>query len=232
MNFDWNINTIRWYQDANNYTGFFKNIAQIISPKLEDYSTLCDIGCGLGLVDLELSRSIDNITCIDINKEAIEALNKSVKEKNIVNIEPQLMNCNDIDKTWDVIMNSFFGSHNLDRFLPCCKKLITIVGGNNQTELFPEKYRVFHKNHSSNVEQNLIEKGLTYATTECSFEFGQPVVSIDDARNFVRSLSSDITPNDLERFLSERLIETGEERFPFFIPRTKSVTIFEIEGRL
>ncbi len=232
MNFDWNSDTIRWYQDANDYTGFFKNVAEVIAPKLDGYSTLCDIGCGLGLVDLELSKSIDNITCIDINKEAIEALKKSIEKANITNIEPQLMNCNDIDKSWDVIMISFFGSRDLDKFLPRCKKIIAIVGGKNQTELFPEKYRTFHKNQSGNVEQTLIENELNYTATECSFEFGQPVVSVDDARNFVRSLSSDITSNDLEHFILNRLIETKEERYPFFIPRMKSVTIFEIEGRL
>lgn len=232
MNFDWNPNAIRWYQEANEYTGFFKNVAKVIEPKLEGHSTLCDIGCGLGLVDLELSKSIDNITCIDINKKAIEALKKSVEIAGVTNIEPQLMNCDDMEKNYDVILISFFGSRNLERFLPYCKKIVAIVGGKSQTELFPEKYRTFHKNQSSNVEQMLIEKGLKFTATECLFEFGQPLLSIEDARSFVRSLSDDILEKDLEFFIAERLVETQEERYPYFIPRMKSVTIFEIEGRL
>lgn len=51
MRFDWNADTIRWYQEANEYTGFFKHIAELIAPSLVGYSTLCDIGCGLGLMD-------------------------------------------------------------------------------------------------------------------------------------------------------------------------------------
>lgn len=61
MNFDWNPRTIQWYEDANSYSGFFKKVAQRIAPKLQGYFTLCDIGCGLGLLDLELSRHLPTI---------------------------------------------------------------------------------------------------------------------------------------------------------------------------
>lgn len=94
MNFNWNSDTIRWYQEADKYTGFFKNVAGLIAPRLEDCSTLCDIGCGLGIVDLELSKYIKRIACIDINKAAITALKKSIEDSKITNIEPRLMDCN------------------------------------------------------------------------------------------------------------------------------------------
>jgi cyclopropane fatty-acyl-phospholipid synthase-like methyltransferase len=232
MNFDWNSNTIRWYQEANKYSGFFKNIAELIAPGLKDHSTLCDIGCGLGLVDLELSTHIKNITCIDINKEAIKALQKSVKDRKITNIEPRLMDCKDIDENWDVIYISFFGSRNLEEYLPRCKKLIAVVGKKNQTELYPEKYRTFQKNTSDEVEQALTNKGITYFLREVSFEFGQPLSSLEEAKNFVTTHSPQISPKDLADFLAQRLIETGEQQYPFFLPRMKAMGIFEIEGEL
>lgn len=154
MNFDWNPNTVRWYQDANEYSFFFKNIAGLIAPGLEGYSTLCDIGCGLGLIDLELSKSIKCITCIDINRVAIEALKKSVEDRKITNIKPRVMDCNDIAESWDVIYISFFGSHGLEKFLPHCKKLIAVVSKNNQAELYPEKYRVFQKTRPKKLNRN------------------------------------------------------------------------------
>lgn len=233
MNFNWNIDTIRWYQDANNYTGYFKNIASFIIPKLEGCSTLCDIGCGLGLIDMELCKYIDSITCIDINQEAIKALEKNIKDKNILNISPRLIDCDDMKENWDVIFLSFFGSRNLKEFLPYCKKLIAVVGSKNQNGLFPEKYRSFYKNTSANVEEALNRDGISYILTEVSFEFGQPLLSIEDAKNFVRAHSrNSITTEDLEQFLSQRLIETGEKQYPYFIPRMKSVGIFEIQGDL
>jgi SAM-dependent methyltransferase len=233
VNFNWNLDTIRWYQDANNYTGYFKNITSLIIPKLEGYSTLCDIGCGLGLIDMELCKYIENITCIDINQEAIKALEENIKAQNIYNISPRLINCDDIEESWDIIFVSFFGSRNLKDFLPRCKKLIAVVNSENPTGLFPEKYRPFHKNTCLNVEENLKKDGISYDFMEASFEFGQPLVSMEDAKNFVRIHSrNNITNEELELFLSQRLIETGETQYPYFIPRMKSAGIFEIQGEL
>jgi len=232
MNFNWNSNTIRWYQEADAYSGFSRNIANFVAPRLEGYSTLCDIGCGLGLVDLELSKYINGITCIDINREAIEALKKSVEDRKITNIETRLMDCNAIDEVWDVIFISFFGGCNLQEFLHYCKKLIVVVNKKNHSELIPIKYRTFKKNTVDQVEQVLTEKGISYLLTEVSFEFGQPLISLEDAQNFVRAHSPQITAEDLSNFLSDRLTETGEKQYPFFIPRMKSMGIFEIEGKL
>jgi len=44
MNFEWNL---RWYEEENAYSGFFRNLAELIAPMLQEYSSLCDIGCGL-----------------------------------------------------------------------------------------------------------------------------------------------------------------------------------------
>lgn len=232
MNFEWNENTVRWYQDAERYTGFFKNIAELVGPKVAEHSSLCDIGCGIGLVDLELSKTIDSITCIDRHPYAIEILKQRIQAENIRNITPLLMDCNAIEAGWDVILISFFGSRELEQFLPRCKKLIAVVGRKSQTELYPEKYRKFQKNTSEEVEGNLNSKGIAYSLTETAFEFGQPFRSEEDARAFIRTQSHDINPGDLAGFLSERLVETGKEDFPLYLPRQKAVGIFEIEGRL
>lgn len=78
----------------------------------------------------------------------------------------------------------------------------------------------------------MIHKGIPYFLTEVSFEFGQPLLSIEDAKNFVMTHSPEISLEDLASFLSQRLIKTGEKQYPFYIPRMKSIGIFEIEGKL
>lgn len=232
MNFDWNSNTIRWYQEANEYSSFFKTLAALIAPQLEGYTTFCDIGCGLGLIDLELSKSIRKITCIDINEAAIEALKKSIEDKNITNIEPRVMDSQDIQESWDIIHTSFFGSRELESFLPHCKKLIAVVSKKNEAELYPDKYRRFHKMTAEEVEQELLHKGVDFSLKYVSLEFGQPLVSKEDAQNFVKTQAPGINAADLEGFLSLHLRETGELKYPFMIPRKKSMGIFEIVGEL
>jgi len=232
MNFEWNPDTIRWYQAANQYTGFYKNIAELITPCLEGYSTLCDIGCGLGLIDLELSKCIRNITCIDINQHAIEALQKSIEERKITNIQPLVMDSQDINQSWDVIYISFFGARELETFLPHCKKLIAVMNKKQQVELYPKKYRKVNKTTAGEVEERLKKQEIHNSQREVSFEFGQPLNSREDAEKFVRTHASEITQEDLERFLAERLSETGDNEYPFFISRMKSIVLFEIDGKL
>ncbi len=232
MSFIWNQKKIRWFQEADIYTGFSKNVARLLAPKLAGYTTLCDIGCGLGLIDLELSQSILSITGIDISPEAIEALNKNIAERGITNVLPLLLDFKEIEGNWDVILISFFGYRHLEQFLDRCRKLIVVVGKNNQSELYPEQYRKSPKYTAAQLEQDLEQKGIPYTLTEAAFDFGQPLVSLEDAEEFVRIQAPEITAEDLASFLDLRLVETGAAKYPFLLPRLKSIGIFEIKGKL
>ncbi|KLU64531.1 Mg-protoporphyrin IX methyl transferase [Desulfosporosinus acididurans] len=232
MNFEWNPQTIRWYEEANNYSGFFGNLAGLIAPRLQGYSSLCDIGCGLGLLDLELSQSINRITCIDINRNALAALQKNMETRNITNITPRLLDCRNLEGEWDVICVCFFGSKEIEEFLSHCRKLIAVVGKQQQTELYPEKYREFRKNTAENLELVLKEQGRDYLLTEAAFEFGQPFRSRADADSFIRTHCPAIISEELHSFLSESLRVTGDPQFPLIIPRLKSFGVFEIKGGL
>jgi len=230
MNFNWNANTVKWYREANAYSGFFRNVAALIAPKLQGYSTFCDIGCGLGLVDLELSKSISQITCIDINTEAIGTLKKSIEEQKIHNIETRLMDCSELNENWDIIYMSFFGSHELEKYLPHCQKMIAVVGKKIKENTAMDQYKSFQKNSYDKVEEDLNRKGIPYSLTEVSLEFGQPLVSVEDAKNYIKSNYAGISDADVNDFLAQKLIETNEKDYPFYLPKTKSIGIFEIKG--
>lgn len=231
MNFSWDPTTIKWYQDANAYSQFFKNIADFIAPSLNGYTTLCDIGCGLGLIDLELSKHIDHITCIDINEFALNSLKTTIAKQRITNIEPRLLNCDDIQNTWDVIYTSFFGSREPEKFLPCCRKQISVVNQKSANHSSIEKYKSFHKNTCDLVAAALDKKSIPYSVTEITFEFGQPLASFEEGKQFVRKNYPKVTEADLYRFLSQNLVETNQTDYPFYLPKKKSLGIFEIEGR-
>lgn len=231
MNFEWNSDTIRWYQAANDYTGFYKKIAALIAPKLKGCTSLCDLGCGLGLADLEFCRIIDQVTCIDICPEAIDFLKKEAADRNISNIQAYVMDCNNITGKWDVIFISFFGSRSFEGFLPHCKKLFAVVSAKNRTELYPGKYRRFKKNTVAEFKKDLAGKGIHYSLTEVSLNFGQPLTSLEDARKFVLSNSPQSTAEEVASFLSQNLIETGDKKYPLFLPHLKSIGIFEIDGK-
>lgn len=232
MDFRWTADTIRWFQAADNYTGFSRKMAERIVPLLKNHTSFCDIGCGLGLIDLELCQYIKKITCIDISGKAVESLQRKIEEKKITNIETLQMDSKENKDSWDVIFVSFYDSYNLEQYLPRCKRLIAVVGKNKKSELFPEKYRDIIKYAADETEKYLIHKNIPYTPFEASFEFGQPLVSLEDAENFVRTYSHGIDQKDLGIYLSQNLTTTTDKQYPYFLPRLKRVEIFDIKGEL
>ncbi len=228
--FEWNANTIRWYQEANSYTGFFKNLSNLIAPSLTGYSSLCDIACGVGLFSLEISPYIDNITSIDISAPAINALMKSAQERQTVNIEAIVMDCAKIQGSWDIIFMSFFGGQNLERFLAHCKKLIFVATKETKPGFYPGKFEKSRRVTADELEIDLLNKSIPFSRIDACFEFGQPLRSWEEARSFVRAQSVDIEENELSVFLTQCLVKTGRNDYPYYIPRQKSMGIFEIEG--
>jgi SAM-dependent methyltransferase len=232
MLFDWNNDTIRWYTDANAYSGFYKSIAETVRPALEGCKTLCDIGCGLGLFDFEVAPRLETIDCVDISEPALTFVRERAAGLGLGNIRTHLTDCDDLTGRWDAVYMSFFGSRELDRFLHLCKKLIAVVGVTSETEMFPSKDRSFRKNTADNAQRYLDGCGIAYRLTYRTLEFGQPFVSRADAEAFVRAYVPDIPENELNDFLNARLTQTDSADFPLYMPRQKTIGIFELNGAL
>lgn len=232
MLFDWNVDTIRWYSDAEAYSGFYKKIAETLTPGLRGYQTLCDLGCGPGLFSFEAATHFDRIECIDLSEAALQSIRQRAAQQGITNISTRLADAYQLTGKWDVIYMSFFGSRELDRFLPMCRKLIAVVSETSESELFPLKERRYKKNTADETAQYLKEKGIQYHLTRKRLEFGQPFTSLGDARLCIRYYVPDITDADLDDYLNRRLKETHSEVWPYYLPRVKSVGIFKLDGTL
>ena len=232
MQFDWNDDTIRWYLNANNYTGFYKDIAETIRPGLAGLTSLADFGCGLALFDFEIAPFMETVDCYDISDAALVSVRERLSAAGIQNVETHKQNTKRLKGSWDVIYMSFFGSRKPDVYLSMCKKLVAVVSMAAQAEMFPVAYQRYKKNTVDETVRYLDNNKLPYRLTQHELEFGQPFVSEDDARHFVRTYTSGITDGEVMDFLSRRLVRTGRKDYPFYIPRTKAVGIFELDGSL
>jgi SAM-dependent methyltransferase len=231
MQFTWNADTVRWYLNANDYTGFYKRLAEIIAPALKGYKSLCDLGCGLGLFDFEVASIFEKIECIDINETVLQSIRERASRQGITNIVSRMDDCSHITGAWDVVFMSFFGSRELDRFLPQCKKLIAVVSVTSDSEMFPMKQR-YRKNTVDDTVKYLEQKKIGYRLTYRHLDFGQPFTSLEDARRCVKCYAPDITDAETDEFLREKLKETHGENYPYYLPRIKSAGIFELDGML
>ena len=232
MYFDWNEATIRWYINADKYSGFYKKLADDVVPMIRGQKTLCDLGCGPALFDFAIAPNIGSIDCVDINETALSSVNDRAKKLALNNIHTRLADCDTLTGEWDVAFMSFFGSRESDRYLPLCKKLIAVVAADSDAELFPRRERNTSRNTVDNTIDYLDGKKIAYQLTRKTHDFGQPFTSRDDAALFVRTYAPYASAEEVEAFLVMRLVQTGDREFPLYIPRTKSVGIFELEGAL
>lgn len=230
MYFNWNEDTIRWYINAEKHAGFYKKLADVIGPRLRGYKTLCDLGCGAALFDFAIAPYIESIDCVDINETALASVEDRAKQYGQHNIRTRLADSDTLSGNWEVVFMSFFGSRELDRYLPLCKKLIAVVASESDTELFPRRERNVSRNTVENTVDYLDGKGITYQLTRRAYEFGQPFTSREDAGLFVQTYAPYTSTEEARAFLDERLVQTGNQEFPYYIPRLKPVGIFELKG--
>lgn len=232
MYFEWNEDTIRWYSNSEAYTGFFKNLAGVIVPMVDGYKSFCDLGCGLALFDFAIAARVETVDCVDINEVALSSVSERAKQLGIANIHTCHHDCDTLTGEWDVVYTSFFGSRGLDRYLPLCKKLIAVVASASNAELFPKRDRNFKRSTDDDTREYLDAKGIPYKLTPKSFEFGQPFTSFEDALSFERTYAPYASEEEIKAFLSQNLVKTENREFPYYIPRMKSVGIFELKGGL
>ncbi len=232
MYFNWNENTIRWYLNAETHTGFYKKLADDIRPMVIGYESLCDLGCGAALFDFAMAPYMESIECVDINEIALSSVEDRARQYGLRNIRTRLADSDTITGKWDVVFMSFFGSRDLDRYLPLCKKLIAVVTSDFDTELFPRRERNVSRNTVENTIEYLDSKGIANKLTRRTYEFGQPFTSREDAELFVQTYAPYASPEEAETFLDDRLEQTGNQAFPYYIPRMKAVGIFEVKGDL
>ena len=232
MYFNWNEDTIRWYINAEKYTGFYGKLATDIIPMIQGYKTLCDLGCGAALFDFAIAPYIESIDCVDINEIALSSVEERAKQNGLLNIRTHLTDCDSLSGKWDVIFMSFFGSRDLDRYLPLCKKLIAVVASESDTELFPRRERSISRNTVENTIDYLDSKGIAYKLTRRMYEFGQPFTSHRDAEMFVQTYAPYTSVEEARAFLDAVLVQTGNQELPLYIPRLKAVGIFEQKGDL
>lgn len=216
--------------DASNYTGYHKNLADKITPYLKKEDTLCDVGCGLGRLDIFLASKVSRITAIDSNAEVIKELKKSAEEKDIHNINAICADAEEASVVHDVFLMSFFGHFDeiKNYFKYCRKRLICITNLSSKSNFYPDTYRNRDKQSISIIKKILNEEQISYELVTDSIEFGQPIRSEEDARDFVLHNAPNTKLDEVEHFLKNRAQNTERQDFPIYIPNKKQIGIFII----
>ncbi len=234
MVFNWDSQQINWFVQASNYTGFHRELVNCIRPYLLPEDNVCDIGCGVGMLDLMLCKYVAKITAVDKSISAIDYLKSEIDRQKIKNIKTVCMDACEIDDEYDVILMSFFGHIQRDvmTFTKNCKrKMIRVVNAEKNGNLYPNKYRSGHRNTISTVRDDLERKNICYELVLASLEFGQTLKSREDGIDYIKSHIKDANNLEIESFYDSRVCSTGKDDFPLYLPNLKEIGIFIIDPK-
>lgn len=231
MSIKWNDQSCRWFEAASEYTGFNHLLAEILKKYIPQGESLCDLGCGAGLIDLELGNYCSNITCIDIAPAAIDCVRRGAKRRGIKNLHALYANAFNFQVPHDTVMAFFFGdSQFYENFFHLTqKRLIVAVHRQRKGKFGPDGYQMIKRSDVDSTRAYLDNLGVKYEYEAVSLEYGQPLTDLDDARAFVRAYARPMSDELLEYYLAKKLEKTAVQKWPYYLPNLKEFGLFVIQ---
>jgi len=229
MHFEWNEKTCAWMENASEYTGYNRLLSELLLKYIGEDETVCDMGCGLGLVDFELIRSVKSICCVDLSQWAVNYINARVKKEQL----PIEAHCADGGKfmgRWDTVLALFHATPAMAAldYLPRANKRVILLTHDVPKTLKMNKFMI---RKCSNVEDTcawLDEHGVSYSLERLALDFGQPHRSFEEALDYTRTFSGKATDEELLAHTKDIVVETGREDYPLFTPKTRHFGMFVI----
>lgn len=226
----WNEQSDRWFRNASEYTGYNRELSGLLLEYLPEGGTLCDMGCGNAMVDLELAPHFEEVTCVDISAEAVSAAAEEAARRGISNLKTVNADGRTLGGAWDCVTALFHGgAEAFDWYYEKAKDTLLIVTHKNKVgEFGPENRRIVKCSDVAGTAEYLDGRGIRYTLREAELEYGQPLEDMEDARRFVLAYTLPMEPEELTEYLRENLRETGREDFPYYLPKKKKFGLFVI----
>lgn len=224
----WRPEMIRFMRDASEHTAYNRELSKHIASRLAPESHICDAGCGLGYLSLELAAHAGLVTAVDLNPDALQVLRQNCNRRGIRNIRTL---CGDIgaqppQTAYDAMVFCFFGS--IGEILTIarqqCRGEVFVIMRNYPNHRFSAGIHPHKQNDYAHFCQVLSHNGIPFDGQELDLEFGQPLRSLEDARLFYETYTNDSDSSLItDEFLRNQLHQTGLVEFPYYLPHTRKV---------
>lgn len=236
MMYHWKPDMVRFMRDASEYSSYNSELCSVLLPYIGKNSHVCDAGCGLGYLSLELAKAAGKVSSVDINPDALEVLRQNCAQRGVENIE---IICGDVFDTtprekYDAMVFCYFGDIDaiVEKAPRLCKGPVFIFKRNHDKHRFSDSGNLKNNKGFQADCRRLSEKGIGYTTVELINEFGQPFRSMEDARRFFELYRRDDSTGGItEHFAADKLCETGREDFPLYLPYLKRTGCIIINPR-
>jgi len=220
---EWDEDTVRLMADALEHASYSRELAQMIGPKLPPNAHVCDAGCGLGYLSLELARYAGKVTAVDISERALRVLGSRCAK----NIE---IRCADIEQAaperrYDAMVFCLFcgGRKGLRIAREQCAGEVFMVLRDDPASRFSCGAQETDYEIYADMCSLMDEMGIPYEKEEKLLECGQPFRSMEDARLFFSRYNRSCKAQVSDQDFAHRLQATGRSDFPYYMPHRRRV---------
>ena len=232
----WHEDMVRFMKDASEYGTYNRELARLLVPGLTKKSRICDAGCGLGYLALELAPHVGVVSAVDRNPDAIRVLSENCGRFGITNVQPV---CGEIgrvppEKPYDAMVFCFFGGiHEILRVAKSqCAGTVFLVTRNYSRHRFSVGSHATGSYGRKSAGELLRQMGIPYEETLRELEFGQPFRNMEDVRRFFEMYCQDGDLDKLsDEFLRGRVGEIRHEAYRFYMPHKRKIALIKFETK-
>jgi SAM-dependent methyltransferase len=234
----WKPAMIHFMQDASEHSSYFTDLAHRILPHLTSDMRVCDAGCGLGYLSLELAPYVAHIDAIDKVPAVIGSLRRLLARRGLTNVTPQTayLESTDARTHYDAMIFCLavpFDEAEAIARAHRAKKLIVIHKLKHITADVVST-RCPGNLYSSSDDPSVVNL-VTGGGRECrgeviTLELGQPLHSLADATAFFETYRDDLNAGspDLSPLFS-KLEQHDSPDFPYYFPMQRRLCLFTLD---
>ena len=214
----WSDESITWFERASASSDYHRRLVSALEKHLEKDSSVIELGCGLGHEAQLLHGDGFDVTAFDKDPRVIE---EAARRSGL-----GIFRCSDaadVNVKADVLLCINYGhmetAEDFRRLRGFARtKIIYVISR--------------HSGHGQNtrpdrtcqVEKILNDAGVPFLSEEIQLDFNQPLVSMAEAREFVRWTYLGRNEDEYMKFVRE----TDDGTYPFLFINRKNLVLFDI----
>ena len=214
----WTDGSIGWFKRASAASDYHRQLTSAIERHLEKGYSVIELGCGLGYEAQILHDDGFHVTAFDKEIRVIEV----ARRRSGLDIF-SCLDADDVQEKADVLLCINYGHmetaedfRRLSAFAG--KKIIYVISrhsGHGQ-DTRPDR--------TGQVEKILNDAGVPFVSENLSLDFNQPLVSIEEAREFVSWTYLRRNVDEYMKFVKE----TDDGTYPYLFINRKNLVLFDI----
>lgn len=206
----WDGTSVRLMEIASRRTDFYRETARWIARRLPPGAHVCDAGCGLGFLSLELAPYAGRVTAVDRSELALDVLRRECAARGAGNIDAVCADVEAMRAQYDAMVFCLFAE---------CEQGLRIARRQCRGDVFMAlRAPGAHCRGRRGLHETLAlldALGVPYQAQERTISFDQPLESMEQA--LAHAARCGMTREELER----RLVKTPGEAYPLCLPHER-----------